>query len=130
MKPTAVVGRRVLALLIDYIVLGAIDLAIYFPLASSKDTIIQDLSTGKLDSGASTYVNIGDHSLVGSKAALYFLLTFVIGVFLLIVLPGLKGWSIGKAATGIRIVKEDGTTPPGILRVFVRNLMWIVDDFP
>jgi uncharacterized RDD family membrane protein YckC len=32
--------------------------------------------------------------------------------------------------TGIRVVKDDGTLPPGIGRSFGRQFMWIADGFP
>ena len=60
----------------------------------------------------STYVNVGDYVLTGSKAGLYFLITFVIGLLYWVVLVGRTGWSPGKAMLGLRVVKEeDGSTP-------------------
>jgi uncharacterized RDD family membrane protein YckC len=127
MKPTAVVGRRVAALILDAILFDAILAVFYFPLATKKTDIVADVLSGKLDPSSSTYINIGDYSLVGSKAALFFLLTFVLYIAWFWILPGIKGWSPGKLICSIRIVKDDGSCPPGIGRAIVRQLLWIVD---
>ncbi|MGH9083849.1 MAG: RDD family protein, partial [Acidimicrobiales bacterium] len=51
------------------------------------------------------------------------------GFALLVVLQGLTGWTPGKLLTGIRTVREDGRRP-GIVKAFLRWVMWVVDGFP
>jgi hypothetical protein len=51
------------------------------------------------------------------------------GFALLVVLQGLTGWTPGKLLTGIRTVAEDGRRP-GLVKAFLRWIMWVVDGFP
>jgi uncharacterized RDD family membrane protein YckC len=132
MEPTKVVGRRVVAFIIDGIVVSAINLAIFFALATDPN---KALGRGDIDPNTTIVgnftINGHEHSVYGSKAALYFLLAFVIGIGYLVVWPGLKGVTLGKLALGIKIVKDDGSgAPPGIGRAFARYFLIIVDDFP
>ena len=130
-KPTKVVGRRVVAFLIDGIILTAINAAIFFALAGDP---VKGLAEGDLDADATVYGNltIGDttYSIYGGKAALYFLLTFAIFIGYWVVLQGLKGFTLGKAMMGLRVVRDDGSLPPGILRTLARQFLWVADAFP
>jgi uncharacterized RDD family membrane protein YckC len=134
MKPTAVVGRRVGAFVIDLIVLSAINAVLFFPFASTSDEIAQKVLSGELDPNSSTYVNLtfggSQYSLIGGQAALYFLLSIVTWVLYTAFLPGRTGATLGKAVTGIRVVKDDGTLPAGFARNLVRQLLWVADSFP
>lgn len=134
MKPTAVVGRRVVAFLLDGVIAAAINSAVFFFFANTDDEILAKAARGELDLNSNTYVNVnlGDHTyaLVGSSAGLYFLFAAIVGFVYWVVLPGRTGWTPGKAALGLRIVRDDGTIPIGIGRSFVRQFMWIVDAFP
>jgi uncharacterized RDD family membrane protein YckC len=51
------------------------------------------------------------------------------GFALLVLLQGLTGWTPGKLLTGIRTVREDGRRP-GLVKAFLRWVMWVVDGFP
>ncbi|MEA2124485.1 MAG: hypothetical protein QOI80_1267 [Solirubrobacteraceae bacterium] len=129
--PTQVVGRRVAAFLIDGIVVTAINAAIFFAFAKDKT---EAALAGDLTAGDTTYINVtlGDkhYAVFGSKAALYFLITFLIWFGYSVVWPGLKGVTLGKLAMGIKIVKDDGTEPPGIGRALARWFLLIADGFP
>jgi uncharacterized RDD family membrane protein YckC len=131
MKPTAVVGRRVGAFLIDLLVLGAINAVLFFPFASTDKEIVQKVLSGDLDPNSSTYVNLTfggtQYSLVGGGAALFFLLSIATWFLYTVVLPGRTGATAGKAVVGVRVVKDDGTLPAGIARNLVRQLLWIID---
>ncbi|HVL97485.1 MAG TPA: RDD family protein [Solirubrobacteraceae bacterium] len=131
MQPTKVVGRRVVARLIDWIILYAIYAVVFFALADTAEEIAGQLGRGELDPNASTYLNFsfgGDqYSLVGGRAALFFLFTFLLSAAYFWVYQGLKGTTIGKSLLGIRVIKEDGSGPPGIFKAFVRELLMIVD---
>jgi uncharacterized RDD family membrane protein YckC len=131
-QATKVVGRRVGAFLIDALVLTAINAVIFMALKQDK---VAAFNSGDLATGDTTYVNItiGDHQygIFGSRATLYFLLTALIGIGYYVIWPGLKGVTLGKLATGIKIVKDsDPTQPPGIGRAFARWFLLIADDFP
>jgi uncharacterized RDD family membrane protein YckC len=128
MNPHKAMGRRFIAFLIDGLILSAINSLLYFPFAEKQADILSNLEPGE---SASTFANFGDYSLTGSKAGLFFLGTFVVTILYWVVLVGRTGWSPGKAAVGLRVVRvEDSTTPPGMLRALLRHFLWIADMFP
>lgn len=123
-------GRRIVALILDGIILSAIYSAIYFPFAEKQEDIIADVLSGESDA-TTTYVNVGDYSLTGSKAGLFFLASIVIWLLYYVVLVGRTGRTPGKALVGVKVVREtDETQPPGMGRAFIRQLVWLADSFP
>jgi uncharacterized RDD family membrane protein YckC len=130
-KPTKVVGRRVVAFIIDGIVVAAINFAIFFALAGDP---AKGLANGDLEPTSTVYGNLelGDktYSVYGGKAALYFLLVLVLTLGYYVVWQGLKGVTLGKLAMGIKVSKDDGSGPPGIGRALARYFLLIADDFP
>ena len=87
------------AILIDYIILVAI-------LAFS--TLVSRLLGG------------GARSAGNSSETIGILLTIVVAALNLGVLPGLTGFTVGKWAAGLRILRDDGR-PIGIGRAFARH---------
>lgn len=132
-KPTNVVGRRVAAFLIDGLLLYALTFGIFFAMADTQEERLEQLLQGELKGDATTYGNIqiGDteYSLVGGEFLLWLFLTFLIGFLYLAVLQGIKGWTLGKLALGIRVVDESGRAGPGVGKGALRWLLWIVDGF-
>ena len=132
--PTKVVGRRVVALIIDLVLTTAINAAIFFSLAVKDTEIVNRLGDGDITPNTTLYGNFtfGDtsYSVYGSKAGIYFLLSFGIAIGYWVVLQGTKGFTLGKLMMGLRLVKDDGTLPAGMPRTLVRQLLWIVDAFP
>lgn len=136
--PTAVFGRRVLAALIDAAII--IVPVVMLVSASFEYLEVADLSV-TADEFCDTYLDerggicfnaseIDDRVYftdegTGSGTALYWGGTFA----MLVILQGLTGWTIGKLATGVRVVQEDGR-PPGLVKALLRWLLWIVDAFP
>ena len=133
-EPTKVVGQRVGAILIDSLILFAFNTVIFFLMAQTEEDIVRGLGQGDIELTTSTYFNLelGDdtYSLVGGDFGIWLLITTIVGVAYWMILPGLKGWTVGKLATGIRVVKDDGTCPAGIGKNVVRQLLWIADYFP
>lgn len=130
-EPTKTVGRRVVAIVVDTVIISAINLAIFFALAGDK---VEAAQRGDLQVGDSTYVNItlGDtqYAIFGGKAGLYFVLTLAATIGYFVVWQGLRGVTVGKLMTGIVVVKDDGVSPPGIGRAFARWFLQIADAFP
>jgi uncharacterized RDD family membrane protein YckC len=124
-KPTQVVGRRVVQYIIDTVLYYAILVGTWFALTTQV--------SGKcLSSGGG--ITLGDHCrgfLVGEsgKQTAWYLITFVGGLVIFVILPGLRGASPGMAAVGIRLVNAEGR-PPGFWRALLRNILYIVDGFP
>jgi uncharacterized RDD family membrane protein YckC len=124
-KPTAVVGRRVVAFIIDGILSFLITAIAWLALTTQV--------SGKCPSSGGG-ITLGDHCrgfVVGQsgKQTAWYLISFIGGLLIFVVLPGIKGYSPGMALLRIRLVNAEGR-PPGVLRAFVRYLLWIVDDFP
>lgn len=132
--PTKVIGRRVGAILIDSLIVFAFNAIVFFLMAQTEEDIVRGLGEGDIDLTTSTYFNLdlGDdqYSLVGSDFTIWLLITSAVGILYWMVLPGLKGWTVGKLITGIRVVKDDGTCPAGVGKNVVRQLLWIADYFP
>jgi uncharacterized RDD family membrane protein YckC len=132
-KPTQVVGRRVAAFLIDALLLYGVTFALFFAMADTEEEQVQKLLEGDLTADSTTYGNIqigdNEYSLAGGDFVLWLFLTFLIGFLYMVVLQGIKGWTPGKLALGLRVVDESGKAGPGIGKAAVRWLLWIVDGF-
>lgn len=138
--PTKVFGRRVLAALID-------GLLIFVPLAMLATGELEYQTTAALreqnltgSSFCDTYSGVYCFDLtdVAPFEAVYYsdgvsgstqAAQWLLPLGLLVLLQGLAGWTPGKLVTGIRTVGEDGRAP-GIGRAAVRWLLWIADGFP
>lgn len=141
--PTAVFGRRFLALLIDaalILIPTFLVLTATFEYMAVDDLRVNgEPGTGEefceayLDERGGLCLNAEDidervyftDEGTGASTALYWGAT----IAMLVVLQGLTGWTVGKLITGIRVVQEDGR-PPGFVKALVRWLLWIVDGFP
>jgi uncharacterized RDD family membrane protein YckC len=132
--PTRVVGRRVAAFVINAIVIWIVNSIVFFSMAKTEEEIVREIAAGEIQLTDTSYgnVTIGDHeyAIVGGDFWIYMLIVTVIGVLYWMILPGLRGWTFGHLLLGIRVVKDDGTCPAGIGKNVVRQLLWIVDDFP
>ena len=134
--PTSVVGRRVLAVLID-----ALIVLIPAFLVATSEFEYYDVDTlgvsGEaycdeyLDEVGGFCFNMDDRVYFsdgaggGAGTPLYWGLNFG----LLVLLQAFTGWTPGKLIAGIRVVREDGG-PPGLAKALVRWVLWIVDGFP
>src|SRR4051794_10308177 len=97
MDPTAVVGRRVVAFVIDLLLISLITAIAWFALTKKIP--------GKCVAGGIT-INGDCHGFEAgsSHRAIWLLIALVAAVAIGWVLPGLRGSSPGKALLGIRIV--------------------------
>lgn len=105
---TRVVGRRVLAIIIDGVLLGVVTSLVTLPAA-----LAQGGGDGNVVSG-----------LLGGVAALISLALFF-GYYTY--MEGRYGQTLGKMALGIRVVREDGLGAPGFGRAALRTVLRIVD---
>lgn len=138
--PTTVIGRRVLAALIDaaLVLVPAIMLLTasfeYHTVErlEAEETTAEEFCDRKMDEGAfcADTSEIDDRVYfaddLSEGATVYF---WGASVVLFVLLQGLTGWTPGKLVSGIRVVRDDGR-PPGILKALVRWLLWVVDGFP
>jgi uncharacterized RDD family membrane protein YckC len=129
--PTKVTGRRAIAAIID----GLIIAIPTFLLLTAQFQYREGVSANYCDEvflaqGDGVCVVIGTTAYETRDLGLapnLLGLALSLGVF--VILQGLTGFTPGKLLTGIRNVREDGRAP-GLLKAFVRWLLWIVDGFP
>ncbi|MFG1606120.1 RDD family protein [Actinoplanes sp. NPDC049265] len=101
-----VTGRRVVATLIDGVIFGVISWIVTVLFGTKVETSGFKLTT--LSPGGSV-------------------LLLVVTLAYYIVLEGVLGRTVGKMATGIKVVREDGATPPGVGAAAIRTLLRVVD---
>jgi uncharacterized RDD family membrane protein YckC len=110
-RDTQVIGRRVVATVVDLLLLG-----IVAGLLSAPGTLINNLGDG-------------DGNAVG--ALLSFAGALAAGVVFFgyfIILEGRSGQTIGKRLAGVRVIRESDGLPPGIGPAALRTLLRIVDS--
>ena len=104
--PTDVVGRRVGAALIDFVVLF-----VFFLVLAA---LLGDTESG--DGGVSA-------NLEGAG----FLVWIAVSLAYYGVLEAINGQTVGKRLLGIRVTDDDGTTAPTARQVVIRTLLRLVD---
>jgi RDD family len=131
--PTAVMGRRVGAWIVDTVIVAA-------PAAALITSDLEYLEEGDLDGQSGVdfcedYMDQTDGVCVDVGDRVYFsdglpaapwLVGLGVSLLFLVLLQGLKGWTPGKLLFGVRTVGEDGQAP-GLGRALVRWLLLIID---
>jgi uncharacterized RDD family membrane protein YckC len=118
---TSVVGRRVAALLVDGLILGAVYWPLFFALAEKVPA----------PADAPVYLSLGSTAYVitGATGNLFVAATLIAGIAYWIVLPANRGFTLGKALLGIRIVRADGAIA-GFVANLIRQILWCIDGIP
>ena len=109
---TQVIGRRVLATIIDVVLLG-----ILAGLFSAPGALIDGWGSGQFSDAASGVL----FSFGGLAALLVYFAYFTI-------MEGRYGQTLGKMALGIKVVREGDGRAPGTRAAVLRTLMRIVDS--
>jgi uncharacterized RDD family membrane protein YckC len=128
--PTAVFGRRVVAVIIDWLLISVPTLL----LASASFEYVENPRAGfcddYLDQVNGACIAVGDRAyFTDGVSPVSTLLGFALSIGLLVVLQGLTGFTPGKLITGIRTVRHDGSAP-GIGRAALRWILLLVDSLP
>jgi uncharacterized RDD family membrane protein YckC len=134
--PTAVMGRRILAWVLDLLLFAGVVLGVFAALAAPVDIpegFVLDACERlqAMDSDeASGCIEVGDTAYITSTAdtGIQTLTTFGYFAFF-VVLQGMTGASPGKLVTGLRVVDEQGGRA-GVGRSLLRTLLWVVDGAP
>ena len=134
--PTAVVGRRIGAFLIDGLI--GVTLIFVFALATFTNTELGDSLTAELqcevinEFSNDLCIQAGTTVYVGTEneAAIITLIWLAWVLISTMILPGITGWSPGKLLTGIRVVKADTFEKAGLGANILRGVLWVVDAFP
>lgn len=124
--PTAVVGKRVVAFIIDWIILTVINLVLFFALADSADVQVASCS-GLLNQCTTINDTVYGLSFTNAGIVQFVYWGYVIGIF--VFLQGFKGITPGKAVLGLRVVNPEGAAP-GPVKALIRHVLLIVDLLP
>jgi uncharacterized RDD family membrane protein YckC len=131
--PTAVMGRRYGAFFIDVFIVWIVFSVLYFALATQRtpaETLrlpgcSRETQSDQITCDDRVVLQVGDNVYEGD-----FGLTAAISVALIFLyfglLEGMVGATLGKFATGIRVVKEDGSIQ-GVPKSLVRWVVFAVD---
>ncbi|GAA1932418.1 RDD family protein [Nocardioides marmoribigeumensis] len=118
-------GKRVGAYLVDLLVAipAYVVIGIGIAIAGAGARATTDPTTGvqSVEGGNAVGIVI---------AVIGYVLIFAILLWNTVFRQGRTGWSIGKQALGIRLVKEDSGEPMGAGLCFVRMIVHIVDGIP
>lgn len=139
--PTAVMGRRIAAFLINLVIALIIGFVVSRSLVNLKrETVPADFPKGldvcdviKRDVSTSVCFKLNDtvyysnNSGAGAKIIGFPILASFLNS---VVLAGLTGASIGKHIVGLRVVRRDTGAPAGLGKELIRWLLWVVDGFP
>lgn len=149
--PTAVQGRRIGAWIVDVLIIAIIGFVASLAFTNGEtvfgnecerrgvsDSVFDSDDLDDSSSDAEICFNDGDLIMYSDDESAIFNLgntlwpnlisfAYVVGVFW--IWQGLAGLTPGKAIFGLRTVDEQGEAP-GILKAFLRWILWIVDAFP
>jgi hypothetical protein len=130
--PTAVMGRRVAAWVVDSIIILAPSVALFtndlqYLEESDLDQSGMDFCEDYMDREEGVCVDAGDRVYFSDGVPVAPWAVFLgLSVLIYVLIQGLKGWTPGKLLFGIRTVAEDGRAP-GIGRAIIRWLFLILD---
>ncbi|HET8929967.1 MAG TPA: RDD family protein [Acidimicrobiales bacterium] len=131
--PTAVIGRRAGAKIVDTLMSSAIGLIpLIAMIVSFESRTVADPSTycDLQQSIRHLCVPAGSNTVWEFDQASWAWYLVALGWWLLITwMEGHYGWTPGKAAFGIRVVRDTTGEPCGFGKSVIRNLLWIVDGF-
>ncbi len=128
--PTAVMGKRIRAYIID-VIIGWVVMALgFFAVAESVNS--QGLFDCGGDGAPSMCLSVGNtvYFAEGSNGTLVSVIA--VGFWLLMggILQGVTGATPGKHLVGLRVVNKDTGEIAGIGKAMARTVMWVVDAFP
>ena len=140
--PTDVMGRRILAFVIDAAigtaVVVAVSLGVVFAQVEVRamDSNAAAIAECERIAGEGLHCDVVDQAIwvsddFDSTGSVYPLVAWLLMVVVLtMVLPGITGWSLGKLAMGLRIVDMDSYVHAGLRPNLCRGAYWVVDAAP
>lgn len=129
MDPTAVMGKRIRAYIIDAILGTVISAATFWAVKDSVETGV-DLCGVPGSPTMCLYLDGTTHFADGSNATAVLLASFGSWLFFGWIVQGLTGGTPGKLIVGLRVVDQSNGQLAGLGKCLGRTLMWIVDAQP
>ena len=128
--PTAVVGRRIVAYVIDLVVGVAVFTILFLAIAKTDDSGF-DCDVVTEGESVNLCFSTGDtvRYATGGDAGAIIVPTLLVWLGNAVVVQGITGASIGKHVMRLRVVNRDGS-PHGILKALGRWAMLFVDNQP
>lgn len=128
--PTRVPARRIVAFLIDGLLVSAATIALFFALGPTEQAVGADAADICAEASASRIHfcgTVGDtrYLLEGDKAVQYLIGSALVWLLYAGVFQGLVGATIGKLLLGLRVVTADGARA-GVLRCMLRSLPFVI----
>lgn len=125
---TRVMGRRIIAYIVDALIASAIAAVVFFAVADTATLPpgfgdVCELVEGGLCVQAGDRVWLAE----GGNAAAVFLAGFGYFVLVHMLIQGMVGWTPGKLLVGLRVVSAQTGQLAGIGRCVIRSLLLIVD---
>jgi len=129
--PTAVVGRRVGAWVVDSVIVLAPAVALFtsnleYLEERNLDQSGVDFCEAFMDQEQGICFDAGDRVYFSDVPVAPWLVALGMSILIYVVIQGLRGWTPGKLLFGIRTVAGDGQ-PPGIGRAIIRWVLFIID---
>jgi uncharacterized RDD family membrane protein YckC len=128
--PTAVMGRRIGAYLIDVVIAWVVMAAVFWAVS---DTVPNSALISCSDADAPTLCfEIGDtiRFAEGGDANLVTVAGLLVWAVFGIAVQGVTGGTPGKLMVGLRVIRQDDGQLAGIGRCAARTVLWLVDAFP
>jgi len=131
--PTAVMGRRVAAWVVDSVIILAPSVALFtndleYLEESELDQSGLDFCEEYMDQEEGVCLDVGDRVYFSNGVPVApWGLALGLSILIYVLIQGLRGWTPGKLLFGIRTVAEDGRAP-GIGRAIIRWVLLIVDE--
>ena len=126
--PTAVMGRRVGAWIVDIVLIGLIFLIGFIAFAQTIDNLGFD-PCGAIDSSLCVYAGDTAYVVENGDAGIIYLLMGIYSFLVWGVLQGTTGATPGKALFGLRTIRRDTGQIAGVGKSLVRWLLLIIDWF-
>ena len=130
--PTAVIGRRVAAWVVDSVIILAPSVALFtndleYLEESNLDQSGVDFCEEYMDREEGVCLDAGDRVYFSNGVPVApWGVAIGLSILIYVLIQGVRGWTPGKLLFGIRTVAGDGQ-PPGIGRAFIRWVLFLVD---
>jgi uncharacterized RDD family membrane protein YckC len=128
--PTAVMGRRIGAYLIDVLIAWAVMAAVFWSVSNTVPN--SPLISCNDDNAPTLCLELGDtiRFAEGGDANLVTVAGILVWAVFGIVIQGVTGGTPGKLMVGLRVIRQDDGHLAGVGRCAARTVLWLVDAFP